>query len=168
MLYTCPGFQLRNELRAQRKGLISAFCIPKPDKSGDPPPFDSVNFRPADDRIDPSRRRLRRRRSSVRVWELSSFSFIPGQLSAQEMKYPTLFRDLAYRQQANSGIIDSGFWKKYARTPLYEHGFVRRELKTKSVYSPALLLPQALIMRFGRSLSLPVCPYGMRVGSPVS
>ena len=91
----------------------------------------------------------------IRVWELSAFSFIPGQMSPQELKYPTLFRDLAYRQQANSGIIDSDFWKRYARTPLYENGMVHRELKTKSVYSPALLLPQAMIMRLGRSADLP-------------
>jgi uncharacterized membrane protein len=94
----------------------------------------------------------------LRVWELSSFSFVPGQLSPHEMKYPTLFRDLAYRQQANSGIIDSDFWKRYARTPLYEHGFIRRELKTKSVYSPALLLPQAIVMRLGRSIDAPALP----------
>ncbi len=106
----------------------------------------------------------------LRAWELSSFSFLPGQMSAQEMKYPTLFRDLAYRQESNSGIIDSGFWKKYARTPLYEHGFVRRELKTKSVYSPALLLPQALVMRFGRSLSMPSLPiwYACRIAGLLS
>jgi len=91
----------------------------------------------------------------VRVWELSAFSLIPGQLSAQELRYPAMFRDLAYRQQANSGLIDSDFWVKYARTPLDEHGFVRRELKTKSVYSPALLLPQAIAMRLGRSANLP-------------
>src|SRR5512144_636357 len=69
----------------------------------------------------------------VRVWELSAFSLIPGQLSPQEMKYPTLFRDLAYRQQANSGLIDVSFWERYARTPFYERGFVRREINTKSV-----------------------------------
>ena len=94
----------------------------------------------------------------LRVWELSSFSFIPGQLTPHEMKYPTLFRDLAYRQQANSGIMDSDFWKRYARTPLYENGFIRRELKTKSVYSPALLLPQAIVMRLGRSADAPALP----------
>jgi uncharacterized membrane protein len=94
----------------------------------------------------------------VRVWELSAFSFIPGQMSAREMKYPTMFRDLAYRQEASAGIIDSDFWKKYARTPLYEHGFVRRELKTKSVYSPVLLLPQAIVMSLGRSADLPALP----------
>ncbi len=94
----------------------------------------------------------------VRVWELSTFSLIPGQLSPREMKYPTMFRDLAYRQQANSGIIDSDFWKRYARTPLYEHGSIRRELKTKSVYSPALLLPQAIVMRFGRTADAPTLP----------
>ena len=103
----------------------------------------------------------------VRVWELSAFSFIPGQMSPQEMKYPTLFRDLAYRQQANSGIIDSDFWKRYARTPLYENGIVHRELKTKSVYSPVLLLPQAVIMRLGRSADLPALPvfYACRLAS---
>jgi uncharacterized membrane protein len=94
----------------------------------------------------------------LRVWELSAFSFIPGQLSPHEMRYPTLFRDLAYRQQANSGIMDADFWKRYARTPLYEHGFIRRELKTKSVYSPALLLPQAIVMRLGRSANAPALP----------
>jgi uncharacterized membrane protein len=91
----------------------------------------------------------------VRVWELSAFSFIPGQLSAQELRYPAMFRDLAYRQQANSGLVDSDFWVTYAHTPLDEHGFVRRELKTKSVYSPALLLPQAIAIRLGRSTNLP-------------
>jgi uncharacterized membrane protein len=92
----------------------------------------------------------------VRVWELSAFSFIPGQLSPQEMKYPTLFRDFAYRQQGSSGVIDSEFWQKYARASLYEYGFVRRELDTKSVYAPALLFPQAVAMRvLGRSADLP-------------
>ena len=106
----------------------------------------------------------------VRVWELSSFSFIPGQMSAQEMKYPTLFRDLAYRQESNSGIIDAGFWKRYARTTLYEHGFVRRELKTKSVYAPPLLLPQALAMRLGRSMGMPLLfvLYGCRFAGLLS
>ena len=106
----------------------------------------------------------------VRVWELSAFSLIPGQLTPQEMKYPTLFRDLAYRQQANSGLIDAGFWKRYARTPLYESGVVRRELKTKSVYSPALLLPQAMIMRLGRRSDLPALPifYACRLASLLS
>lgn len=106
----------------------------------------------------------------IRVWELSSFSFLPGQLSSQQMRYPTLFRDLAYRQQANAGIIDSDFWQKYARTPLYERGFIRRELKTKSVYSPALLLPQAMMMGLGRTVRLPALLifYACRLASLIS
>jgi uncharacterized membrane protein len=92
----------------------------------------------------------------VRIWELSAFSFIPGQMSPQVMKYPILFRDFAYRQQGSSGIIDSDFWQKYARAPLYEYGFVRRELDTKSVYSPVLLFPQGVTMRvLGRTADLP-------------
>ena len=92
----------------------------------------------------------------VRVWELSAFSFIPAQLSAQEMKYPIMFRDLAYRQQAVAGIIDADFWQRYSGTSLYERGYVHRKINTKSVYSPALLLPQAITMRYlGRQANLP-------------
>lgn len=92
----------------------------------------------------------------VRVWEISGLSFIPGELSPKDMKYPTIFRDLAYRQQASLGIIDSDFWRTYADVPLDEHGYVHREINTKSVYSPALLLPQAIAMRyFGRIAGLP-------------
>jgi hypothetical protein len=92
----------------------------------------------------------------IRVWELSAFSFIPGELSPQEMKYPTVFRDFAYRQQGSAGVIDSEFWQSYSRAALYERGFIRREIDTKSVYSPVLLLPQGIIMRlFGRSADLP-------------
>ncbi len=95
----------------------------------------------------------------VRVWELSTFSFIPGQIPAQEMKYPKIFRDLAYRQQADVGTIDSDFWQRYAGVSLYEHGYVSREINTKSVYSPALLLPQAIAMRyFGLKANLPALP----------
>src|ERR687891_993160 len=70
----------------------------------------------------------------VRVWELSAFSLIPGQMSPQELRYPTVFRDFAYRQQGSTGVIDSDFWQSYARAPLYERGFVHREIDTKSVY----------------------------------
>jgi uncharacterized membrane protein len=95
----------------------------------------------------------------VRIWELSAFSFIPGQLSPQELRYPTVFRDFAYRQQGSTGIIDADFWQSYARAALEERGFVRREIDTKSVYSPALLFPQAITMRLlGRRANLPALP----------
>jgi uncharacterized membrane protein len=88
----------------------------------------------------------------VRVWELSALSFVPGEMSPQELKYPIVFRDFAYRQQGSAGVIDTDFWQTYTQAALYERGFVRREIDTKSVYSPALLLPQAIAMRlFGRS-----------------
>lgn len=94
----------------------------------------------------------------VRVWELSALSFIPAQMSAREMRYPIMFRDLAYRQQSVAGIMDSDFWQRYARISLYERGYVHREINTKSVYSPPLLLPQAIMMRFGRQADLPALP----------
>jgi uncharacterized membrane protein len=95
----------------------------------------------------------------VRVWELSALSLIPGEMSPQELKYPIVFRDFAYRQQGSTGVIDSDFWQSYTHAPLDERGFVRREIDTKSVYSPVLLLPQAVAMRiFGRRADLPVLP----------
>jgi uncharacterized membrane protein len=92
----------------------------------------------------------------VRVWELSSLSFIPGQIPAKEMKYPKIFREIAYRHSAVNGIVDPQFWRTYAGVPLNEHGYVSNEINTKSVYSPALLLPQAVVMRFlGNKADLP-------------
>jgi len=107
----------------------------------------------------------------ARVWELSAFSFIPGQMSPQEIKYPMLFRDFAYRQQGSRGIINADFWQKYARASLYDYGFIHREIDTKSVYSPPLLFPQAIVMRlFGRNAGLPALPvfYAGRFASLIS
>jgi len=95
----------------------------------------------------------------IRVWELSAFSLLPGQMSPQELRYPIMFRDLAYRQQANAGIIDKDFWRQNVGLSLSERGFVRRELVTKSAYSPALLLPQGITMwLLGRHADLPALP----------
>ena len=92
----------------------------------------------------------------VRVWELSRFSWLPGELSPQEMQYPIVFRDFAYRQQGSSGVISSDFWQKYRRALLFEDGVVRREINTKSVYAPLLLLPQSITMRLSvGNLNLP-------------
>src|SRR5215207_2060670 len=57
----------------------------------------------------------------VRVWEMSAFSFIPGQIPAQEMKYPKIFRNFAYRQRT-SGIIDADFRQEYFGVSLHERG----------------------------------------------
>jgi uncharacterized membrane protein len=54
---------------------------------------------------------------------------------------------------------------------LYEYGFVRREIDTKSVYSPVLLFPQAITMRvLGRTANLPALPvfYACRLAGLVS
>ena len=107
----------------------------------------------------------------VRVWELSALSFIPGQMSPRELRYPTVFRDFAYRQQGNAGIIDSEFWQSYVQAAMYERGFVRREIDTKSVYSPVLLLPQAITIRlFSRAADSPALPvfYATRLAGLVS
>lgn len=107
----------------------------------------------------------------VRIWEMARGSLLPGQLGPQEMQYPIVFRDFAYRQQGNSGVIDAAYWEKYRRTSLYEDGIVRRELDTKSVYSPPLLLPQAVAMRLfhrGEDSSALTLFYASRFASLIS
>jgi uncharacterized membrane protein len=92
----------------------------------------------------------------IRVWELAKFSLVPGNLSPQEMTFPIVFRDMGYRQQGSAGVLDADFWQTYARAGLYDRGIVRREINTKSVYSPPLLLPQAATMGLaGRLADLP-------------
>ncbi|MGB8982448.1 MAG: DUF2142 domain-containing protein [Anaerolineales bacterium] len=107
----------------------------------------------------------------VRVWELSAFSFIPGRMPPRELNYPTIFRDFAYRQQGTTGVITSDFWQAYARAALNEYGFVHREINTKSVYAPALLLPQGIAMYLlGRRADLPALPvfYACRLAGLLS
>lgn len=93
----------------------------------------------------------------IRVWELSDFVFVPGRLSAAEMEFPEAFFDISYRKQPLVEPVPADFWKENAGLRLYDRGYHYRPLKTRSVYSPPLLLPQALVMRYlGRREDLPV------------
>ena len=92
----------------------------------------------------------------IRVWEMSGFVFAPGRLSAAEMEFPEAFFDLSYRRQPLIEPVPADFWEKNAGLRLYDRGYHYRPLRTRSVYSPPLLLPQALVMRYlGRREDLP-------------
>ena len=94
----------------------------------------------------------------VRVWEMSSFDMLPNNVGEAQEPFPTIYWDLSYRRQFFVRPVDANFWDEYGSLPLdtwdYEYG-----LTTRSVYSPPLLLPQALVVRYaGRSLGWAALP----------
>lgn len=93
----------------------------------------------------------------VRVWQLSDFVMVPKEMSAKNAQFPEIFFELSYRRQPLVEPIALDFWKKNSGLRLYDKGYHYGVTSTRSVYSPALLLPQAIVMRYlGRKYDLPV------------
>ncbi|MBI1794528.1 MAG: DUF2142 domain-containing protein [Chloroflexi bacterium] len=91
----------------------------------------------------------------IRVWQMSDFSFVPNQADAK-IPFPAVYWDLSYRRQLLVRVAEPDFWAKYGGLRIDAHDYIYAGVETRSVYSPPLLLPQALVMRFlGRSLQLP-------------
>ena len=92
----------------------------------------------------------------LRVWEMSSFEWIPNTKLSNQMHFPAFYWDNSYRRQPILEPVKPDFWSTYAKTPIDGFGFVSENLTTRSVYSPLLLLPQSLVMFFfGRVLHMP-------------
>ena len=102
----------------------------------------------------------------MRVWEMSDYVFIPNDELDGEMPFPAVYWELSYRRQFIVRPVEPGFWEKYGRLSIDAYDYIYDRIETRSVYSPPLLLPQALVMRLlGRSQrwgALPVY-YAMRV-----
>jgi len=84
----------------------------------------------------------------ARIWEMSAFVFVPNQGLGREMPLPTIFREISYRREVLVRAIDPEFLSKYAEMPIDGLDFTYGRIETRSVYSPPLLLPQALVMRY--------------------
>lgn len=92
----------------------------------------------------------------MRVWEMSANSYIPNNELDGKMLFPALYWELSYRRQEIIRAVEPGIWEKYGKLTLDAHDYVYNDVETRSVYSPPLLLPQALVMRlFGRNWQLP-------------
>ena len=92
----------------------------------------------------------------IRVWQISAFVFIPNQKVGNQLPYPAIYHDLSYRRDAIIQTADPDFWSKYGDLPLDAHDYIYSPKTTRSVYSPILLLPQALVMRYlGRAWDFP-------------
>lgn len=107
----------------------------------------------------------------MRVWEMSALEFIPNDALRREMPFPAVYWEMSYRRQALVRPVEPDFWEKYGGLSLDSLDYVYQGVETRSVYSPPLLLPQAIVMRYlGRSLQLPALTvfYAVRIAGLLS
>jgi len=91
----------------------------------------------------------------IRVWEMSDYTFLPNEKLGNKLPFPLVFRDMSYRREFIVRAVPADFWQKYRGLSLDSMDYIY-DVDTRSVYSPPLLLPQALVMRLlGRSQQLP-------------
>ncbi len=86
----------------------------------------------------------------VRLWQISSGTIIPEDMSAQRARFPEIYFDLSYRKQPIIESVGFDYWKKYGGLKPYDKGIHYGPVRTRSNYSPILYLPQALVLRYLR------------------
>ena len=95
----------------------------------------------------------------IRVWELAHIHLIPNELPKRDLPYPAIYWELSYRRQLTIRPVEPDFWTKYGSLAIGAMGYIdweRPGTQTRSVYSPPLLLPQTLVMRYlGLKYQLP-------------
>ena len=92
----------------------------------------------------------------MRVWEMSALTFIPNEALGGELPFPAVYWEMSYRRPFIVRAVEPDFREKYGKLSIEAHDYIYGTVETRSVYSPPLLLPQALVMRYlGRSWQLP-------------
>jgi uncharacterized membrane protein len=92
----------------------------------------------------------------IRAWEMAHFYFIPNAQLGSTLPFPAIYWDLSYRRQPIVQAVEPGFWSKYGGLSIDARDYMYANVETRSVYSPALLLPQAMALRyFGLARRLP-------------
>jgi hypothetical protein len=107
----------------------------------------------------------------MRAWEMAHLYFVPNEQLGARLPFPSLYWDLSYRRQPIVQAMEPGFWSTYGSLPLDARDYVYANVETRSVYSPVLLLPQALTIRYlGLNLRLPalVVYYASRLAGLLS
>ena len=85
----------------------------------------------------------------ARVWEMSALEFIPNErLGSESSPYPRLMKDVSYRRQVLIQPVPFDYLAEYSGMPIDGEGYYYGPIRTRTVYSPALLLPQALVFRY--------------------
>ncbi|MFH1186332.1 MAG: DUF2142 domain-containing protein [Chloroflexota bacterium] len=107
----------------------------------------------------------------IRAWEMAHLHFVPNEQLGAKLPFPALYWDLSYRRQPIVDAVEPGFWSKYGALRMDARDYVYANVETRSVYSPVLLLPQALALRYlGLSLRLPALAvyYACRIAGLLS
>ncbi|RIK31300.1 MAG: hypothetical protein DCC56_03695 [Anaerolineae bacterium] len=92
----------------------------------------------------------------LRVWQMSDLRFLPNEADEGKLPFPAVYWELSYRRQFLVRAVEPDFWQKYGDLSIDAHDYIYGSVDTRSVYSPPLLLPQALTMRLlGRRQGLP-------------
>lgn len=108
----------------------------------------------------------------ARAWEMTAFSFVPNtRLGTEGFPYPAAFREIFYPREPLIRPVPLYSLSRYAQMPIDGMGYDFGPIQTDSVYSPVLLLPQALVLTsLGRrlDLSLLIVYYAMRLAGMVS
>lgn len=95
----------------------------------------------------------------MRVWEMSALETIPNQKLGRELPFPAVYWNLSYRRQIFVRPVEPDLWQKYGTVRLGDLGYAYQGVRTRSVYSPLLLLPQAVVLRYlGRKFDWPALP----------
>jgi uncharacterized membrane protein len=107
----------------------------------------------------------------IRAWEMAHLYLVPNEQLGAKLPFPALYWDLSYRRQPIVEAVEPGFWSTYGSLPLDARDYIYANVETRSVYSPVLLLPQAITIRYlGLSLQLPalVVYYACRLAGLLS
>lgn len=83
-----------------------------------------------------------------RTWQLSNLKMLPEEQSWRQSKFPNIYMELSYRKQPLVESVGFDYWGKYGNLKLYDRGYYYGSINTRSRYSPPLLLPQALALRY--------------------
>jgi len=95
----------------------------------------------------------------MRAWQMSGYEFFPNDDLNGKMPFPAIYWELSYRRQVLVGAVEPGLWANYGKLSVDAHDYIYGSVETRSVYSPPLLLPQAMVLRWlGRSERLPALP----------
>jgi uncharacterized membrane protein len=84
----------------------------------------------------------------IRVWDLAHLHFIPNEVSRHNLPYPAIYWNLSYRRQLIVRPADTRFWEQYGAEPIDGQGYLYAGAVTRSNYSPPVLFPYALVMRY--------------------
>jgi len=102
----------------------------------------------------------------MRIWEMSALEFIPNTALGQELPFPAVFWEMSYRRDVIVRAVEPGFYETYRTFSLDSLDYVYKGVETRSVYSPPLLFPQAMVMRYmGLRAQLPALTvyYAIRI-----